>query len=485
MYKLVIADDESIIRRGLCNSINWNSLGFELVASFEDGTEVLEYIKSNQVDVILSDIVMCNVGGLDIAKVVHENSLPIKVVLMSGYQDFKYAHDAIHFQVFDYLLKPMANSEIVEKFKLLRVTLDKDLKIIENVDTNKIENIDNDKIAANDFVVNMQDLLIKNFWNQQQLDDSIVELIISTMNIKTPIEGHFVIFLLQYFNKKVGLEETISSHQNFLIDNGFFISIVDDEHVLGMFLSSEQVDDNEKLRTLLTNFSNEQSKFLFIKKKNISLKNYNKESNYLEKIEFVKKVVCLLQCYDRLESVPTCDLKWPKEMNSESKVQLLCLAIDVFFVSLYPFKISDKLIRPLIENIDMTAEIKDLLRTLYDKIVALLNGSYDKNYDFAIEKIKTYIKEHLCEDISVNALAGLVHLNPAYFGRYFKKVTFMTVKQYIYESRMELAIDLLSQKSYTVVEIAKMVGYDFKYFFPLFKKYTGYTPKEYLKYFIE
>ena len=118
-------------------------------------------------------------------------------------------------------------------------------------------------------------------------------------------------------------------------------------------------------------------------------------------------------------------------------------------------------------------------------MIEIYNGPFSVGYDFAMERVTKYINDHLKEDISVNTLADMVHLNPAYFGRYFKKTMSVTVKQYIYEQRMKLAIELLSKKKYTVAEIAMMVGYDFKYFFPLFKKHTGYTPREYLKYFID
>lgn len=124
MYKLIIIDDEERIRRGMCNSINWGDLGFNLAADFEDGKEAIEYLKCNQVDVVLTDIKMAEVSGLEVAKYVFENAESTKVVIMSGYREFDYAKKAIEYNVLQYLLKPVDIEETCKTFAGIKGKLD-------------------------------------------------------------------------------------------------------------------------------------------------------------------------------------------------------------------------------------------------------------------------------------------------------------------------------------------------------------------------
>lgn len=124
MYKLVIADDEKIIRQGLKNMIDWNELGFEVIDLFSDGQEIIESLDSITPDVILTDIKMVHASGLDVAKYIFDNKLPSKVVLISGYQEFDLAIAGMKYGVTDYLLKPINVDEITNTFSKLKATLD-------------------------------------------------------------------------------------------------------------------------------------------------------------------------------------------------------------------------------------------------------------------------------------------------------------------------------------------------------------------------
>lgn len=126
MYSLLIMDDESIIRQGIMEYIPWSELGFEIVATFRDGSEGIEYLDHYAVDVILTDICMTEVSGLAVAEYVYNRALPTKVVLLSGYKEFEYAKQAIATDVEHYLLKPIAYEEMVRVFADLRIELDKE-----------------------------------------------------------------------------------------------------------------------------------------------------------------------------------------------------------------------------------------------------------------------------------------------------------------------------------------------------------------------
>lgn len=120
MYSLVIADDEPAIRKGLTRRIDWSSMGFQVVESFEDGEDVVAYLSNHHVDVVLTDVRMSVVSGLSLAQRIHEQGLDTDVVLLSGYKDFEYAREALKHGVHRYLLKPTNEDELRTVFAELR-----------------------------------------------------------------------------------------------------------------------------------------------------------------------------------------------------------------------------------------------------------------------------------------------------------------------------------------------------------------------------
>lgn len=124
MYSVIIADDEELIRRGLKNFIPWEELGFRVVAEFEDGLPLIEYLKEHPVDLIFSDIRMIHSGGLDVARYVYENVPNTIVCLISGYKDFEYAKKAMKYNVAHYIIKPTDIEEITEIVKELKTKIE-------------------------------------------------------------------------------------------------------------------------------------------------------------------------------------------------------------------------------------------------------------------------------------------------------------------------------------------------------------------------
>ncbi|NOW06228.1 response regulator transcription factor [Clostridium beijerinckii] len=114
MWKLVIADDEPKIRRGIENILNWSEFGIEIVGQAEDGEIALEIIKENRPDIILLDINMPFLNGLDLLQKLKEIGNSGIVIIISGYDDFSYAQKALQYNVFDYIIKPVSKKNIEE-----------------------------------------------------------------------------------------------------------------------------------------------------------------------------------------------------------------------------------------------------------------------------------------------------------------------------------------------------------------------------------
>lgn len=110
-YRLLIVDDEPIVRNGLM-SFEWGKYGFEAVHACENGRAALEWLTCNRADLVLTDIKMPGINGVELSGKIQELYPDTLVVLLTGYSDFKFAQQAIRTGVFDYLLKPAEDSDI-------------------------------------------------------------------------------------------------------------------------------------------------------------------------------------------------------------------------------------------------------------------------------------------------------------------------------------------------------------------------------------
>lgn len=120
MLKLLIVEDEPNTRHALVHNYDWNQLGYEVCADFQSGSEALPYLQTHPVDVLLTDIVMQNMSGLELIEEVRKLNLPIECVVISAYNDFAFAQIAIKCRVSSYLLKPIEEAEVHALFDSLR-----------------------------------------------------------------------------------------------------------------------------------------------------------------------------------------------------------------------------------------------------------------------------------------------------------------------------------------------------------------------------
>ena len=125
MYKVMLVDDEPLILRGMAVVIEWEEYGFEIVKSAANGLEAYEYLKDNKVDLIIADIKMPEMDGLELVKRIREEGISDAFyVILSGYNDFEYARHAIRYSCMDYLLKPIDNDMLIEILKRAAESLD-------------------------------------------------------------------------------------------------------------------------------------------------------------------------------------------------------------------------------------------------------------------------------------------------------------------------------------------------------------------------
>jgi len=128
MYSVLIVDDESMIRRGLSRIIHWEELGFEVAGAVGDAYEAIQIMQETKVDVLLTDISMPEMSGLELIRQARNMWPGIRTVVISGYSEFDYAREAIELKVESYILKPLDPVKISGLFDNLRKSLDHEQK---------------------------------------------------------------------------------------------------------------------------------------------------------------------------------------------------------------------------------------------------------------------------------------------------------------------------------------------------------------------
>ncbi|NBK92252.1 response regulator [bacterium 1XD21-13] len=124
MYTIVIADDEAELRQALIRRIDWKEVGFEVVGEAENGVEALELVEKLEPDLLLTDVRMPFMSGIELARAVREIRPNIQIAFLSGFDDFTYAQQAIQYNIISYLLKPISSKELTEELKKIKQKID-------------------------------------------------------------------------------------------------------------------------------------------------------------------------------------------------------------------------------------------------------------------------------------------------------------------------------------------------------------------------
>ena len=120
MYRILLVDDEILVRDAIKENIDWGAIDCELVGDCENGKQAAEFVKEHPVDIVLTDILMPYMDGMELSHFLHDNYPEIVIVIFSGFGEFEYAKKAIQYGVSEYLLKPVTAMEltgVIEKMK--------------------------------------------------------------------------------------------------------------------------------------------------------------------------------------------------------------------------------------------------------------------------------------------------------------------------------------------------------------------------------
>lgn len=131
MYSIMIVEDEYLVRRGIASLVDYEQFGMQVIAQAENGREAWQKFQENPADILLTDINMPQMNGLELAKLVRDQVPKCHIVFLTGYDDFDYARTAIKLGADDYLLKPFSKDDVEEMLAKVRTKLDKERKKVQ------------------------------------------------------------------------------------------------------------------------------------------------------------------------------------------------------------------------------------------------------------------------------------------------------------------------------------------------------------------
>jgi two-component system, response regulator YesN len=518
MYKLVIADDEEVIREGLRDIVDWAGLGFELVAAFEDGQKIIQYIQSNSVDMVVTDIKMPKKSGLDIAEYVFQNNLSTKIILISGYKEIDLAMSAIKFNVQEYVLKPIDIDILTASITKVKHTLDKEYEAY--INTIALELMEKSLLEIKDNF--FSELMMASFKNEHYIK-SMFNFLYPKLDIEKSkcfilvlsIENYDDFIANQWTHSNSDFYSCVRNCINLsssLIEYRMITKSHNNLQVLGI-LTSDSKAHYEKAHNLI-DYSNknlcsqlketlscrvsilETEVFKNIKEllhNKSSISNSKMTESLMIKISELQKMIYSTICTGNMETALSVIKQFTSymenldisEMHTLTANLLVAIknklqesSVDISSSELY--KEWDKEWN-IVYSLKTPGEILTFLTRLFNDLIHHIKKTNINDYDI-IEQAKKYIAENITNDFSLEDISEKFYMSQYYFSRVFKEKTGENFIDFVVRNKMEYAIKLLKMPQHKIYEISGKVGYkSIRYFTKTFKNYTGYTPTSFRK----
>lgn len=533
MYKVLIIDDESIIRKGIKNIVNWKQLDCEVCADASDGIEGIELIKKYLPEIIITDIRMPGMDGLSMIKQVKGIVPYSKIIILTGYRDFDYVQEAIKFGAFDFLLKPSKIEELtavltravneindqkvrhmeIDRFKVLfeqsiPILREKLLyDIIYGLNTNENEITEKMKlfsISIKNFVLVVMENDYDEKSNSSQYDKHLYQFgIVNSFEeifaekyevLSIMLNSSRVGFIIQKPDRiPLDIEEVSEkcSYLQEVINNGFGFTVtiaVSSGGVSAMELPEklkECLGSLEYKSYMGTNsiiqYSDLNSFFRY--EDYSTLDKYQKQ--LLESIKSGNEglVKVTTQNIARYVTTNKININYMKNfyyttLSSINNIRISVSAVEVDKRHEEGRDIASLL--KLIEKSESAEELNSLLEDVAVRIAEKVNNFNNKSIKLILRKAIDYIQEHYSEQVTLNEVAENIYVSTFYISRMFKKELGKSFVDYLNDVRIEKSKELLKDIKYKTYEVAEIVGIsDPHYFSKLFKKYSGMTPSEY------
>lgn len=483
MYKVLIVDDEPWVAYGLAHLIDWESMGFQIIGEANDGLTALAIIKEQRPQLIVSDIRMPGLDGIELLRQIKENGLEAKVILVSGYAEFQYAQQALRLGAYDYLLKQVDKNKLTETIERLTTTLRKQeqatierevmlddlFEWLEPDNTLTIGNFLANKSIATDyphfrFLSSTYTVQPSSLYKEGIVKNPHLDMI----RLRT---GQYKIAdLLCYDESKTPLQ--LLNYITEQLDEAQYIGISS----IGLFSTPISKLFQEADVAMCSTLFRRGDKVLAYKPQELS-SDFQKLLIQLE--QAIKE-----QAQEKIDGLLTA-------MRIDAEEQLL--SIDQLAI-LY-----NQIVSMIYKYYGHTGRVYEAEHLQYDGIIRQY-GSIDQLFqrlkaffeqlsesdihihNVQIEKVISYIDNHYTEDLVLSEIAKHFKISTSYLSSLIKKETGATYSDYMMNKRLGMAKRLLNDPDLSIHDVVQRVGYkDYFHFNKLFKKHFGITPSKYRK----
>lgn len=474
MCNVLLVDDEYMVISGITYLIPWEELGLTLVGTAYNGEEALEIITEKEVDIVISDITMPIMTGLEFLSEARKREKEFQIIYLSGYQEFEYVKEGMSLGALNYLLKPVDKRELL---KTLEVAIE---KVKESKDRDRLLYLTKRKSLKNwlvkgedEKVTTLFPLLESNSYNAfvgSFKDPKFLETLDKEEDIHYFTENNERIFGIILNRTKIDLKS-------------FYVELAR-KYPEDVFLFAgplvNEVSDLKKSYEVAVSLEDSYYFYNLIQKGCIwiELNNHLEEIYYNtnEELPLLSKVSQDNTLEDKINMILDFFNATPIPPNHIRYFTLLLLSDARSYYDIkQPESYQQEVDR--IRNITNINEIKTLFKSLEREISQLLD---ERSYNDLTHRVIDKIREGYSEDLRLKEVADDLFVNVMYLGQTFKRDTNQTFSQYLNEYRMKKAEELLLKSNRSVNEIAQAVGYSSSgYFYKNFRDAYGITPKDF------
>jgi two-component system, response regulator YesN len=536
MYKLLIVDDEKEIREGLKTVLPWAELGVEVVLTADDGDTALTIVKENQVDIIITDIKMNRMSGLEFIKNMHEDKIFTgKSIVISGYDDFESVKEALKLGLMDYILKPINIDELIQIVK-------KAIDLIQTENFDKQNQLFREN-QLNSAIPQLQEQFLRGFldketiiesdcWIKDRLmcvqmewlkDNTFALLVLEVDDLKAieetkkyRREKELVLFAIENVINQTMQEEGLQPFALFADKKDRWVLLVqfDDKNNLDILeslakLIIERLNKYVKVNVTISIspmidglsklYSSYRKAIEILERKVIIGGNRLLGSYYMEEdntpsqvcLENMAEVIDLIKYGTEIEiqesfhSFSTMVKNWSFTHIKDIQQHTFEWLMELFKkaeAAGWKERWREQNLIAVWEQIEQFDTL-DSLQNLTMSYVINIANSFKQNqhpHNQIIKEAEAYISKHFADNLTLQLVADHVHITPVWLSKLFKKEKKTLFLEYLTAVRIAQAKVLLNDLQYRIYQVALEVGYkDSVHFTKIFKKVVGYTPKEY------
>lgn len=506
MYKVIIIDDEEIVRTGLCDLINWEEEGYTVCAEGKDGKDGLNKILTFWPELVLVDIKMPGLSGLEVIKEAREKGFQGEFLILTGYSEFEFARTAISYGVRGYLLKPVDEDELLENIRMVRKEQEEKQGQEAYHSTN--EAVAREKIMRKIILKleSKKDLERQMFAYRMTFSSSL--FCVAIIKDRELIPGNDNSIFLEKTRLLLGNEKEF--RQSILMDDYL---VVTDWNTGYKEWSQELARQNEKIgrkygKELLIAVGHNVSswydlshsyefamfllehEFLFSGKNVLTIDTIEGEKQTLENpsVEYfcmlievgdfdgIREGVKLFQQY--------CIREMKKELDIRMMVMYQVMQIKNWIEKKYGQEKQINL-EKLLDQMNETEKLGALMEQYCNILQEMCKNVGFEGSENVIKRMYYYMEKNYDKDLKVETFAKLFNYNSNYLGKIFRKEIGDSFNNILDSIRIANAKRLLTETNLKVYQISEQVGYNnIDYFYLKFKKYVGISPKEYKRNFL-